>query len=133
MKKEKLYLEYPLAAKSQSLLWEHISTVHGLERWLADRVEQEDDDIISLTWGEPWTDHHTLHARIMEREKQSHIQLRWVDEEDPEAYWEMRIGRSELTGDLCLFVTDYALPDDIDDLHDLWDGNLERLHQVSGL
>ena len=102
MKKEKLYLEYPLAAKSQSLLWEHI------------------------------TDHHTLRARVIEREKQDHIQLRWVDEEDPDAFWEMRIGRSELTGDLCLFVTDYALSDDIDDLHDLWDGNLERLHQVSG-
>ena len=107
--------------------------MHGLERWLADRVEEEEEDVISLTWGEVWADHHTLRARITEREKQDHIQLRWVDEDDHEAYWEMRIGRSELTGDLCLYVTDYALPDDIDDLHDLWDGNMERLHQVSGL
>ncbi len=132
MKKEKLYLEYPLTAKSQSLLWEHISTVHGLERWLADRVEENEEGVISLTWGELWADHHTLQARITECEKQDHIRLRWVDEDDPDAFWEMRMGRSELTGDLCLYVTDYAMPDDIDDLHDLWDGNLERLHQVSG-
>ena len=132
MKKEKLYLEYPLAAKSQSLLWEHISTAHGLERWLADHVEDKGNDVISLTWGEVWTDHHTLEAQIMERQRNDHIRLRWVDEDDPDAFWEMRMGRSELTGDLCLFVTDYALSDDIDDLHDLWDGNLERLHQVSG-
>jgi hypothetical protein len=34
---------------------------------------------------------------------------------------------------LCLLVSDYAFPEDIDDLHDLWDGNMERLHRVSGL
>lgn len=133
MKKERLNLEYPLTAKSQNLVWEQIGTIHGLERWLADRIEEEDDDVIALTWGEIWADHHTLKARITENEKPSHIRLRWVDEEDPEAFWEIRIGRSELTGDLCLYVTDYALADDIDDLHDLWDGNMERLHQVSGL
>jgi hypothetical protein len=133
MKKERLYLEYPLTAKSQNLVWEQIGTIHGLERWLADRIEEEEDNVIALTWGELWADHHTLKARITENEKPSHIRLRWVDEEDPEAFWEMRIGRSELTGDLCLFVTDYALAEDIEDLHELWDGNMERLHEVSGL
>jgi hypothetical protein len=44
----------------------------------------------------------------------------------------MRIGRSELTDELCLFVEDYAYAEDIDDLHELWDGNLDRLHQSSG-
>jgi uncharacterized protein YndB with AHSA1/START domain len=133
MKKERLNLEYPLTAKSQSLVWEQIGTLHGLERWLADNIDEVEENVIDLTWGEVWTDHHTLRARITEQEKPSHIRLRWVDEEDPEAYWEMRIGRSELTGDLCLYVTDYAPADDIDDLHELWDGNMERLHQVSGL
>ena len=133
MKKKRLNLEYPLTAKSRSLVWEQISTIHGLERWLADRVEEDEDGIISLTWGELWADHHTLRAHVAEREKQQYIRLRWVEEEDPEAYWEMRIGHSELTGDLCLYVTDYALPEDLEDLHELWDGNMERLHQVSGV
>ena len=133
MKKERLNLEYPLAAKSLTVVWEQIGTIHGLERWLADRIEVEEDNVIALTWGELWADHHTLRARITEQEKPSHIRLCWVDEDDPDAYWEMRIGRSELTGDLCLYVTDYAQADDLDDLHDLWNGNMERLHQVSGL
>lgn len=132
-KKQKLNIEYPLATKSHSLVWEQISTIHGLERWLADHVEKVDDDVIALTWGEQWTDHHTLEARIVDQQKNSHIRLQWVNEDDPEAFWEMRIGRSELTDELCLYVADYALPEDIDDLHDLWDGNMERLHQVSGL
>ena len=95
--KQRLKIEYPLATKSSSLVWEQISTVHGLERWLADHVEKVDDDVIALTWGELWTDHHTLEARIVDQQKNSYIRLQWVDEDDPEAYWEMRIGRGELT------------------------------------
>ena len=114
-------------------MWEQISTAHGLERWLADHVEELEEDIFSLTWGEPWTDHHTLEAKILERQKNDHIRLQWVNEEDADAYWEMRIGKSELTDELCLYIEDFALPEDIDDLHDLWDGNMERLHQFSGL
>ena len=132
-KKQKLYLEYPLTTKSYNIVWEQISTAHGLGRWLADHVEEMDDNVISLTWGEVWTDHHTLEAKIVERDRNSHIKLQWVNEEDPEAFWEMRIGKSEITDELCLYVEDFALPEDIDDLHELWDGNMERLHQVSGI
>ena len=132
-KKQKLYLEYPLMTKSYNIVWDQISTAHGLERWLADHVEELGDDVISLTWGEIWTDHHTLEAKIVERNRNSHIRLQWVNEDDPEAYWEMRIGKSEITDELCLYVEDFALPEDIDDLHDLWDDNMERLHQASGI
>ena len=131
--KQRLNIEYPLRTKSPNIVWEQISTAHGLERWLADHIEELDDDVIALTWGEVWTEHHTLEAKILERQKNNLIRLQWVNEDDPEAYWEMRIGKSELTDELCLYVTDYALPEDVEDLHDLWDGNMERLHQVSGL
>ena len=131
--KQKLSLEYPLSTKSPNIIWEQISTVHGMERWLADRVEESEDGILSLTWGQPWTDHHTLEAKILERQKNNFIRLQWVNEDDPDAYWEMRIGRSELTDEFCLYIADYALPEDIEDLHELWDGNIERLHQFSGL
>ena len=132
MTKQKLTIEYPLTTKSSGLVWEQIGTVHGLSRWLADYIEEIGDDIIALTWGEVWTDQHTLQAKVIDRRKNSHIRLQWVNEEDADTYWEMRIGRSELTDELCLCVTDYALPEDIDDLHDLWDGNMERLHRASG-
>ena len=131
MEKQRLELEYPLLGRKPDLLWTLLSTDHGLNRWLADEVTEE-DGVMSFTWGKPWTDHHTLKAHIVEREKNSHIKLKWVDETDPEAYWEMRIGRSELTEELCLCVVDYAVPEDIDDLHELWDDNLDRLHQSSG-
>jgi len=132
MQKQRLELEYPLNARKPDILWQLMSTAHGLERWLADVVDEE-DGVLSLTWGNIYGEHHTLHARIVEREKNSHLRLRWVDEDDAEAFWEMRIGYSELTEQVCLCVIDYALPEDIEDLHGLWDGNLERLHQSSGM
>ena len=132
-KKQKLYIEYPLATKSSNIVWEQIGTIHGLERWLADYVEEVREGIIALTWGEEWTERHTLEAQVIDQQRNQFIRLQWVNEDDPDAYWEMRIGRSELTDELCLLVSDYAFPEDIDDLHDLWDGNMERLHRVSGL
>ena len=113
------------------MLWQLLSTDHGLERWIADKVTEE-NGVISLTWGKPWAEHHTLKAKVVERRKNSHIRLQWVDEEEKEAYWEMRLWQSELTEELCLCVVDYAMAEDLDDLHDLWDGNIERLHQASG-
>ncbi len=132
MKKQRLDIEYPLSARKPDIVWGLISTDHGLGRWIADEVFEE-DGVISFTWGQPWTDHHTLRARIVERERNSHIRFKWTEEDDPDAFWEMRIGRSELTGELCLCVVDYAPEDEIDDLRALWDGNMERLHQNSGL
>ena len=132
MKKERLYIEYPLSSHQPSIVWKLISTDHGLGRWIADEVTEE-NGVISFTWGQPWTDHHTLLANIVERERNSHIRFKWVEEDDPEAFWEMRIGKSELTGDLCLCVIDYALKEEIEDLRSLWDGNMERLHMSSGL
>ncbi len=131
MGKQQLYIEYPLSARQPDIVWQLISTDHGLGRWIADEVIEK-DGVISFTWGQPWADHHTLTANVVERERNSHIKFKWTDEED-DSFWEMRIGKSELTGELCLCVSDYAQEDDIDDLHLLWDGNMERLHESSGI
>ena len=70
---------------------------------------------------------------ILEMVKQSHLRMRWIDEDDSEAFLEMRMLKSDLTGDYVLHVVDYAAPEDIQLLHDIWDDNLERLHHSSGL
>ncbi len=132
MAKQRLYLEYPLSARQSDIVWKLIGTDHGLGRWIADEVTEE-NGVISFTWGQPWTDHHTLKANVIEREKNSHIRFRWVSEEDEDYFWELRIGKSDLTEEICLCVSDYAQEEEIDDLRILWDGNMERLHESSGL
>ena len=35
-------IEYPLTAKSPNIIWDLISSAHGLERWMADHVDEAD-------------------------------------------------------------------------------------------
>ena len=130
---QKLMIEYPLSTKSPKLVWGMISNAAGLQKWLADKVT-EDQESMTFTWGHPWTERDTKTSRILEIAELDHIRLLWDYHEDtPEAYWEMRIEQSDLTGELNLLITDYAADDDEEsDLRDIWSDNLERLHRVSG-
>ena len=133
MVKQRIDIEYPLTTKSPNIVWDLISTAHGLERWLADHVSEE-DGVFTFTWGEPWTEQDIRKALLIEYVKYDHIRLKWdEDEENDESYWEMRIGQSELTHHLNLFITDFAEDDDVDGLKILWESNLDRLHRASGL
>ena len=130
---QKLTLEYPLSTKSTRLVWDMISNAAGLQKWLADQVV-EDEESMTFTWGHPWTERDTKKSRILEKERMNYIRMLWDYHEDtPEAYWEMKIIESDLTGMLSLLITDFAADDDEEnDLRDLWDANFERLHRVSG-
>ena len=131
---QKLTLEYPLSTKSTRLVWDLISNAAGLQKWLADQVV-ESDDSMTFTWGHPWTERDTKTSRILEKEKMNHIRMLWDYHEDtPDAYWEIRMEESDLTGMLSLLITDFAADDDEEaDLRGIWDDNLERLHRVSGV
>jgi uncharacterized protein YndB with AHSA1/START domain len=131
---QKLTIEYPLSTGSPKIVWELISNAHGLQKWLADKVT-EDDGLLTFTWGHPWTERDTKQSRVLEIEKYDHIRMMWdYHESTPEAYWEMRIEKSDLTGELNLLITDYATDDEeAEELRELWDANLERLHRISGL
>jgi len=133
MGRQKITIEYPLAARTPSIAWELISTAAGLQKWIANYVT-EDGPTMTFTWGEAWTQRDTKTARILEKKKsQFKIRMKWDYIEEDYAYWEMRIDKSEVTGHLALIITDFGPADDLDYLRDLWDGNLERLHRVSGL
>jgi hypothetical protein len=133
MRKQRIDIEYPLATKSLNIAWDLISTAHGLERWIADHVTEE-DGVFTFTWGEPWTEHDTRKAQLIEYVKYDHIKLKWeYDEDDDDCYWEMRIDKSDLTNLLNLLITDFAEDDDVDGLKILWESNLDRLHRASGL
>ena len=131
MGKQRIDIEYPLNTKSPNIVWEQISSAHGLERWIADHVTEE-DGVFTFTWGEPWTEQDVREAHVLESATNDHIRLKW-DEEDDDTYFEMRIAKSELTHQLNLLITDFADDDDVDGLKILWESMLDRLHRASGL
>ena len=132
MKKTKINIEYPLNTKSNKLIWTLISTAEGLQKWIAGYVKEEDGRFV-LTWGEAWTENHSLTAKILHREPMRSVKLSWENEACDEAYIELSIAKSDITGQQTLSITDYAEEGDEDNLRDLWEGDLERLHHSSGL
>lgn len=131
-KKKRITLEYELNASSPALIWPLISEATELERWMADEVVREGKKL-RFTWGTSYMNKDEKSATIVKEERERLIRFRWDGDEDIDAYCEMRIDKSEITNDCSLTITDFAEPDDLDSLRELWDNNMEMLHQASGI
>ncbi len=132
MKKEKILIEQHLNSTAPNIIWKVISTDGGLSRWIADSVKEVNGKFVFI-WGNEWSHHEKRSASTMEKMRHSHLKLRWDDETDPEAFLEIRMVRTEVIGGYTLQITDYALPEDVDSLLDIWDQNLEQLRRNTGL
>ena len=132
MKKEQIQIEHSLNSTSPGIIWKIISTEGGLSRWIADEVKESKGKFF-FTWGDEWSHHEKRSATMLERVRYSHLRLQWDDETDPDAYLELKMTRTEVTGGYILHITDFAFPEDVDSLLDIWDQNLEQLRMTTGL
>ena len=128
MKKTKVRMEYMLKGGSNTIVWGIISTPSGLESWFADKVSAE-DKIFTFRWGKT----ESRQAEVVSIRSNNYIRFHWMDDEERKSYFELRINYNELTEDLMLEVTDFAYPDETDDVKDLWESDIEKLKRVSGL
>lgn len=128
MGKTKVHMEYMLKGGSSSIVWNIISTPSGLETWFADKVTTE-DKTYTFRWGKT----EIRQAELISLRTNSHIRLHWTDDEDRKSYFELKLVYNELTEDLMLEITDFAYPDETDDVKDLWESDIEKLRRVSGL
>ena len=127
MKKSKIKIEYPLNNASLTILWNSIGTQYGLSEWFADDVSVE-GDLFTFRW-EDWEQTATLlHTR-----QNSYIRFQWKEDQGTEAYFEIKIVSSELSKDLVLQVTDFAVPDESDEVILLWNKSIEKLRRLTGM
>lgn len=120
---KKLELEYTFNT-SPRVLFNRLSTPAGLAEWFADDVNLK-NGMYSFVW-----DGTEQFAEVVSKKDNKHIRFRWVEEDD-ESYFEFKIHKDELTGDLALLVTDFA--DDTQDATDLWDTQIAELKHTLGL
>ena len=120
---EKFELEYTLNTSSR-VLFNRLSTPAGLAEWFADDVNLKEGRY-SFVW-----DGTEQIAEVVSRKDNKHIRFRWI-EEDEDSFFEFRIQKDELTGDLALMITDFA--DDKDDAVGLWDSQIAELKHAIGL
>jgi len=124
--KKKFELEYAINS-SANVLYNRLSTPGGLSEWFADDVNLH-GDVFTFIWEET-----EQQAKVMQRKDNKFIRFRWVEEDDDNSYFEFRLAQDELTGDVSLLITDFAVDDERNDAIDLWDSQIAELKHVIGL
>ena len=122
--KVKINLEY-LINCSPKVLYNRLSTASGLTEWFADDVRVRGKRYTFIWDGSEQTAEMTLHK------ENRLVRFNWVDEDD-ETYFEFKITRDELTGDVSLLITDFAEEDEVDETRGLWDSQIDALKHVLG-
>lgn len=123
--KIKYEMEFPIQV-SPSLLYQYISTPSGLSEWYADNVNSR-DEYYSFIWAES-----EEKAKLLSKKSPERIKFRWMEDEDEDFYFEMRIQVDEITKDVSLIVTDFADHDEVDEGKMLWENMISNLKQVLG-
>ncbi|MFP4047254.1 MAG: START-like domain-containing protein [Bacteroidales bacterium] len=124
--KDKFQLEYSLNV-SPNILFTRLSTPGGLSEWFAEDIKLN-DNIFTFIWQESEQE-----AKILQKKNNKYIRFKWLEDEDKNSFFEFRINRDELTGDIALVITDFAEKDEKDDAIELWNTQIEELKQILGV
>lgn len=98
-----------------------------MEDWFADKVIS-DDKIVEFHWGKT----EQRKAEIIAIRSFSFIRFRWQDDENERDYFEIKMTYNELTSDYVLEITDFAEPDEVDDMKELWESQVAKLRRTCG-
>tara|TARA_B100001758_G_C18131632_1_gene464159 strand:+ start:136 stop:525 length:390 start_codon:yes stop_codon:yes gene_type:complete len=122
----KFEMEFPIKV-SQKLLFQYISTPSGLSEWFSDNVNSRGEIFIFI-----WDDSEES-AKLIRKTNNEKIQFQWLDDEDTDYYFELRIQFDEITKDVSLIVTDFAEDDDeVEESKLLWTNQIGDLKKVLG-
>ena len=121
--KIKYEMEFPIHA-SPSLLFQYISTPSGMQEWYADNVNSR-GEFFTFIW-----EGSEEKAKLVSKNKGQSIRFQWLDDEDTDYYFEMRIQVDAITKDVSIMVTDFAEDDEIEEGKMLWENMISELKQL---
>jgi len=127
MEKTKFNIVYQLKAASINVLWNSIGTPLGLAEWFADGVTVNANEYV-FSW-----DKNEQTANLILAKPNVGISFQWEEDKDTDFYFELKIEVQQVTGDLALVVTDFAEPEDTDDMIMLWNKQIETLRGKTGI
>ena len=126
MNKIKFELELPIHA-SPSMLYQYISTPSALQEWFAEKVNSR-GKIFSFIW-----DGVEEQAELVLKKSNERVRFKWLESEDEDSYFEIKIQVHPLTNDVSLVVTDFVDDEDeIEESKQLWENQIEELKHVIG-
>ena len=125
MSKIQFEIEFVIQASPQ-LLYQYMHTPSGLSEWFADNVNSRGENFIFI-----WDDSEES-ANLVSKKMPEKIRFQWMDDEDTDYYFELRIQFDEITKDVSLIVTDFAEDDEVEESKMLWTNQVKDLKKVLG-
>ncbi|GAB7256945.1 START-like domain-containing protein [uncultured Polaribacter sp.] len=126
MDKVKFELEIPIHA-SPNMLYQYISSPSSLQEWFADKVNSR-GKVFSFVW-----EGTEELANLVTKKAGERMRWKWLESEDDDSYFEIRIQVDPLTKDVSLIVTDFAEDEDeVDEAKQLWENQIEELRHTIG-
>ena len=123
--KNKFELEYSINS-SPKILYARLSTPGGLSEWFADDINIR-GNIYTFIW-----DGSEQEAELVCKKQNQLVRFQWTDDED-DTFFEFKIHKDELTGDVALIITDFAEDDEKEDSVELWNRQIDELKHALGL
>ncbi len=123
--KVKYEMEFPIHV-SPSLLYQYSSTPSGMSEWYADNVNSR-GELFTFIW-----EGSEEQAKLLAKKNGERIKFRWLDDEDTDYFFELRIQVDDITKDVSLMVTDFAEEDELDEGKMLWENMIANLKHILG-
>ncbi|MDB2493151.1 MAG: START-like domain-containing protein [Flavobacteriaceae bacterium] len=123
--KIKFELEIPIQASPQ-LLYQYISTASGLSEWFADNVNSR-SELFTFIW-----DGSEEQAKLLTKKNGERVKFKWLESDEDQSYFEIRIQVDGITKDVSLMITDFAEEDEVEESKMLWDNQISDLKQILG-
>ena len=126
MDKVKFELEIPIHA-SPHMLYQYISSPSNLQEWFADKVNSRGKEY-SFVW-----DGEEEKAELITKKADDRIRFKWLESEDDDSFFEIKIQVDALTKDVSLIVTDFADDEDeVEESKQLWENQIDELRHTIG-
>jgi uncharacterized protein YndB with AHSA1/START domain len=126
MEKIKYELEIPIHA-SPNMLYQYISSPSNLQEWFADKVNSR-GKLFTFSW-----DGVEEQAELITKRSDERIRFKWLESEDDESFFEIKIQVDALTKDVSLIITDFADDEDeVEESKQLWENQIDELKHTIG-
>lgn len=124
MERVQIDMEFLFRA-SPTILYKFLTTPSTLIRWFCDEVDIQGD-----TYTFVWSGSEEV-AELIDDIEDERVRFEW-EEADEGEYLEFRMGKSPVTGETILSITEWCDSDEVDDQKQYWETQMNQLRKETG-
>ncbi|MGB3547426.1 MAG: START-like domain-containing protein [Saprospiraceae bacterium] len=111
---------------SPAIIYQFLTTPSCLTRWFCDEVQINGDTFV-FNWSGSEEE-----AELMESIENELLRFHWEEAESEKEFLEFKMGKSPVTGETILLLTDFADDDEVEDQKALWETQMGRMRTEMG-